>query len=1474
MQILRGAKCWAGYGIAIIAVGVSVLIRWLLDPLIGYHLELVTLFGAVAATVCFGGWRPALLAAVVGYFAAHYLFVPPRYEILFDLEVFTGLAAYSLSCGIIIYVGQRMLGARQSVEKEIVERKSAEQAIRGRDQQLQTITDAVPALISYIDRERRYRFVNREYERWFGHPRGAVVGKTMIEVLGEVAVERLRPYVDKALGGHEARFELETPYRDGGTRWIDAHYVPDRGASGEVAGFFVLVRDISERKRTEGALANAVRQQEVLYHFLERQHRAASLAEIYEASLEAILSALGCERASILLLDDSAIMRFVAWRGLSEEYRRAVDGHSAWSPDDPNPQVVCVHDIATANLDESLKATVTHEGIGALAFIPLVIDGKLAGKFMIYYDQRHVFTDEEIELALTMARQIALGIEQHRADDALRRSEERYRAVVESQAEMVCRFRPDGTILFVNGAYARARGMTPELLIGGDFWEFIDEQDRPAVQAMLDRLAPQLPEVRIENRFETIEGVRWTLWTNRALSFDAAGRWSEAQSAGIDITERKRAEEALREREERYELVAAGAEAAIWDWDVPGKRVVFSPRWKELRGFADDEVSDREEEWSGGIHPDDLERVMAAVQAHFDGRTAVFAEEYRVRHKDGRWIWILDRGIARRDAAGRVSRMAGSETDITGRKRAEAALRQSEQRFRSIFEGIGLSIWEEDFSAVKAEIDQLAAAGVSDFRRYFAEHPESVDRAIDLVKIRDVNPATVEMFCAASRAELLQSLQKIFVPESKTVFVEELVAIAEKKRSFESETVVQTLRGERLNVSFTITFPPSDQSFDRVLVTVADITERKGAEDILRQSEERFRLMANNCQIVIWLTDAAGKLRFVNRAFLDLFGISRDQADEFDWIGALHPEDRNSYVTTFRTALRNHDPFQQRVRVRRFDGRWRWFESRVNPVADSNGMIGYIGSSLDITDIYESQQVLKELDQRKDEFLANMSHEIRSPLTGIMGYADILLSQIKDPEQVRYLKTIKESGDYLIEIVNDILDLSKIDAGKLVLNMEPVSPHELLGEIHGLMDVRAREKQLPLALRYDGVVPPSIRTERTRLRQIVINLVSNAIKFTEEGRVEIVARFFKEPGLLQIEVIDTGIGIAPEHQQILFQPFTQADTSSTRQYGGTGLGLTITKRLAEMLGGTISFESELGKGSTFRVIIPTAAAQTAAATPAPVSAALPVGPELPLQGHRVLVVDDREEFCYLVSRYIEEAGGRPTAVTDGQAAIAAVEAAAKTEAFHAVIMDIQMPGIDGYETTRAIRAQGFQTPIIALTAGAMVGDREKCLKAGCDDYLTKPIDRRALVGTVARYVEKTSSRLSGKREVLVVDDSHSACELMSRFLAKRGHEVRSAHDGHSALSLAQEFRPNVVVVDIRLPDMNGYELLRRLKESGALQRGAKLIAVSGYRDDDADARRTLEFDHFLEKPLNLEELNALLHPAPDMLGNFDQTLEN
>ncbi len=742
---------------------------------------------------------------------------------------------------------------------------------------------------------------------------------------------------------------------------------------------------------------------------------------------------------------------------------------------------------------------------------------------------------------------------------------------------------------------------------------------------------------------------------------------------------------------------------------------------------------------------------------------------------------------------------------------------------------------------------------------------ESSDEAIISKDLNGIitswNNGAELLFGYTAREAIGQPIHLLIPPErlDEEAMIMERIRRGERIQHF--ETVRRRKDGALLDVLLSIS--PVIDAHGRIVGAAKiarDITERKRADDRLRESETRFRTMANSSPVMIWMTDAAGRIAFLNCACLEFFGIPADQMMSFKWSGKVHPEDRDAYQAAFKRALEQRQPFHQRVRLRRFDGQWHWFESRGTPMLDAGGrMTGYMGSSPDITEIFESQQALKELDQRKDEFLANMSHEIRSPLTSIMGYADILRAKLTDTEDIECINTIKESGEYLVEIVNDILDLSKIEAGKLVLNVGAVSPYAVLGEVQGLMDVRAREKHLPLILRYDGALPESIHTDRTRLRQILINLVSNAIKFTERGRVEIVARFFGSGDLLQIEVIDTGIGIAPAHQEVLFDPFTQADSTSARKYGGTGLGLSITRRLVEMLGGSISFESEVDKGTTFRVRIPAGTARypstTADARP---GAEVPPDDATALRDRRVLVVDDSAPICYLVSQYIKEAGGRVGDAGDGETAIEAIEAAAANDPFDVVILDMHMPLIDGYEVARSLRAKGIHTPIIALTAGAMVGDRERCLQAGCDDYLTKPIDRRKLVQLVARHAHKAkrAHSVEGNRlRILLVDDSDAACKLLSGILEKRGHEIRSAFDGESAIATAQDFRPDVIFLDMRLPDMNGYELMQRLKELSGVKR-ARFIGLSGYRADDAPG--SVEFDQFLEKPFDTARIDNLL----------------
>jgi signal transduction histidine kinase/ActR/RegA family two-component response regulator len=387
----------------------------------------------------------------------------------------------------------------------------------------------------------------------------------------------------------------------------------------------------------------------------------------------------------------------------------------------------------------------------------------------------------------------------------------------------------------------------------------------------------------------------------------------------------------------------------------------------------------------------------------------------------------------------------------------------------------------------------------------------------------------------------------------------------------------------------------------------------------------------------------------------------------------------------------------------------------------------------------------------KSEFLANMSHEIRTPMTAILGYTDMLLADDdgipESPERLEAMRTIKRNGEFLLEIINDILDVSKIESGKLEVEQVKFSPHQVISDVLTLMQMRADAKKLGLQVRYQTWIPAMITSDPTRLRQILINLVGNAIKFTESGTVQLVVsltgtEYFPQ---LQFEVIDSGIGIQPDQIDKLFRPFSQADASTTRKYGGTGLGLTISKRLAEFLGGTITVTSKCGEGSTFTATIGTGSIAGVAlirdpseASPAAATTAS-AGARIKLTC-RVLLAEDGPDNQRLISHVLRKAGADVTIVENGARAVAAIlEPDPGAAPFDVVLMDMQMPVLDGYGATAQLRDADCQLPIIALTAHAMSGDREKCLSAGCNDYATKPIDRGALLETVARWARCTAS---------------------------------------------------------------------------------------------------------------------------------------
>jgi PAS domain S-box-containing protein len=794
-------------------------------------------------------------------------------------------------------------------------------------------------------------------------------------------------------------------------------------------------------------------------------------------------------------------------------------------------------------------------------------------------------------------------------------------------------------------------------------------------------------------------------------------------------------EEMRRQREElsRLALAVNRSPSSVMICNAAGEIEWCSEGFTRMTGYSPaDAIGRKPGRLLGGPETDPVvvERMNAAVH---EGRGV--SEQIVNYTRDGRKYWVEDECQPLRDGDGMLTGFMVIQSDISERKRLQRELEATAVRLSTAVRAAGVGVWELD-----VRTDEVAC-------------DETLRQLYGLAPSDPTPPAAM--------------LREAVHPEDLALMWRRKEEALRGDGEYRADIRVRRVDGQwrHLHVAAAV-LRSGDGTPLRVVGVAIDMTDRVNTQRALLESRARLAVFADHAPAAVAMFDTQMRYLLCSRRWLAEYGLEGENV-----VGRSHYEVFPEIPTRWREVHARclagkvetceEDPFE------RCDGTVQWLRWEVRPWYTSSGAIGgVLMMTEDITARREAQEALRTArsqaeaaNRAKSEFLANMSHEIRTPMTAILGYLDLLDEVREDPAAyASHAETIKRNADHLLAIINDVLDLSKIEAGKMAMERVACSPASIAAEVVALLEPRARSKGLTLAIDMRGEIPSQVSTDPTRLRQILTNLVGNAVKFTERGGVTVelsmVADQAGGPARMRYAVRDTGIGIEPDRLRELFQPFTQADTSMTRRFGGTGLGLAICRRLAELLGGEVSAVSEAGRGSEFVVTLEVGSLEGVAmvsgvqsgeersgagAKPAMVGS---------LSG-RVLVVEDGVDNQRLITHHLKRAGAEVEIANNGQRAVERlceggdVNGPLAAEAFALVLMDMQMPVMDGYAATRLLREKGYTGAIVALTAHAMTGDREECLAAGCDDYLSKPIDRAAMIALCEKWMRERGTGVAG-----------------------------------------------------------------------------------------------------------------------------------
>ena len=797
------------------------------------------------------------------------------------------------------------------------------------------------------------------------------------------------------------------------------------------------------------------------------------------------------------------------------------------------------------------------------------------------------------------------------------------------------------------------------------------------------------------------------------LAVSALIAWEMERSRAALARRDRELHEQLRRQDAWIEAVPVTLHRTVLYGDQAG-RMWLSGNVERLTGFPAVRFAEPDGVafWAQRVHPDDR-GVFTAASADL-AREHSARNEYRWQHADGLYRWLLSEAVLLIDDQGRPGEVIGSLLDLTERKQAEEELRESEHRHRLVTQVTNDAIWDWDLRS-----DAVFWNEAVQFLFGYAADQVGPDCTWWMDRVHpDDRPRIADGIEAVIRAGRdWRAGYRFLCRDGSYALVEDRAR------------VVRDDLGRAV----------------RIIGAMTDVTMRRQAEDKLRRSEVLFRSLIEKGSDLFGVINPDGTMRYVSPSHQHVLGYHPDELVGRAAVDFVHPDDLASMVARLGGVV-GDAPIE--FRFQHADGTWRTVESRIDDWSADPDIGGVVTNSRDVTDrkraeveLQRAKDAAEAASRVKSEFVANMSHEIRTPMNAILGMTELALDTELSGEQREHLETVRAAGNWLLTLINDLLDFSKLEAGKVVLDLSEFRLAAMLQETLRMLAPRAREKGLALTCSIDPAVPDVVVGDPGRLRQVLVNLIGNAIKFAERGGVALNVgcpppRNDGEVDL-QVRVRDTGIGIAADQHAAIFDPFEQADSSASRKYGGTGLGLAIAKQLVGLMGGTIGVESEVGHGSTFSFNARLWRAGRGAQRTQ--GAALVTATPSSLAGRvlRVLLVEDNPVNQHLAMRLLQKHGHDVSVAGNGREALRTLA----REVFDVVFMDVQMPEMDGLEATAAVRtleAEGGMVqphvPIIAMTAHALAGDRERCLAAGMDDYVSKPIRAEHLLAAMERVL--------------------------------------------------------------------------------------------------------------------------------------------